>query len=416
MIRSGNVGNISSSDFELYKISKESPPQKIYHKLRKTNSVPKCLNLLSLRQEYFSKVEPTFTLSSTHVDNLNKVENRAHINNERVQIRIDIYPNSNNCLSNRIENSSIQNINENNNSIIILSSDFERNILKNIQRCGEISLMPLLRNLLSVTIPTMVRVITEKYLIPSVSKKTTRNIICAKFATATMLPVGLHLLGFIRDLRTGKIDLHNNHKLHARTISMSLIFVTHIFAFFSSKSDESLDSFVNSQLAAVCFYVPLRDFLQYFLRLQDNNVQQLKFNVCFTSAFFYSINQFFISLGTKKLADILTSCLPNKIITILIAFTTLNTIGETIDELTYRKINAIENKNNFLRIFLRSRSLKEIDIKSCGNQLCNTMAGRMTMISSLISIAYCFDSESILKNFLLGLVTILTYVSFFYVH
>lgn len=264
------------------------------------------------------------------------------------------------------------------------------------------------RNMLSVGIPTAMREYMAKNVLPFLLRNAPAgaNIALAGIAIAT--PIALQLMGIARDLHAGT---QTRASLAARLANIALI----TGAGSALVASGGAVAAANALVAAVFVYVPLRDAIQYFVRLGDNNKPSICLNVCSKSAAAYAVNQVLVSEGMELLARALEPLLGHTAAN-MVGKAIVNTTGEAVDEMTYRCINSLQQQNPSLQLNVTSRKAEELNLKTATDQLLNTIASRSALFATTFSAANAVPFSGVLNSMVIGASLGAGYLPFFYSH
>ncbi|MBF1994036.1 hypothetical protein HW114_00050 [Serratia symbiotica] len=277
-----------------------------------------------------------------------------------------------------------------------------------IHRHGKNTGLALKRNIVSVGLPTAVREYVRRSVLPVLFDKLPQAAPVSLGAIALATPIALQLIGLARDIHAGTIT---QKSLSSRLTNIALALGTGT----ALVATGGLSVAVNSLIAAVFSYVPLRDLSQYFLQLQDNNQGGFRFEPTSKSAAAYMVNQMTVDQGMNMLVHTLTPII-GELAANMLGRALINIAGETVDELTNRGFHATSYNNPELNFDLRFRPGNERTLKTAYNQLFDTLAGRATLFSS--STAGCFAAQKgdFRDSMVVGTILAIGYIPFIYTH
>jgi len=264
------------------------------------------------------------------------------------------------------------------------------------------------RNMLSVAIPTAMREYMAKNILPLLLRNApgTANIALAGIALA--VPIALQLLGIARDLHAGT---QTRASLSARLANIAMI----TGAGSALVATGGVAAAANALIAAVFVYVPIRDALQYFVKLGDNNKPSLNLSVCSKSAVVYTANQVLVSEGMDMLALALEPLL-GKAAANMVGKALVNTAGEAADEITFRTLNASEQENPAVEYSLNIRPADEINLKTGTDLLMNTITARSSLFATTFAAANAVPYAGVLSSIVIGGALGAGYIPFFFCH
>ena len=264
------------------------------------------------------------------------------------------------------------------------------------------------RNLLSVAIPTAMREYMAKNVLPVLLRNAPGTASIALAGIAIAAPIALQLLGIARDLHAGT---QTRESLSARLANIALV----TGAGSALVATGGVAAAANALIAAVFVYVPLRDALQYFLKLGDDNKPTLNLKVCSESAAVYTANQVLVSEGMTLLANALEPLL-GKTVANMVGKALVNTVGETADEMTYRTFNSWEQKNPGVEFSLTIRPAEEVNVKTATDMLLNTIAARSALFATTFAAAGAAPFSGVLNSIVIGAALGAGYLPFFFNH
>jgi len=268
--------------------------------------------------------------------------------------------------------------------------------------------LALARNLITVGIPTALREYVNRGLL---KKLFAENPLLAHTlgGAAIGFPIALQLIGIARDIHAGT---QSPESLRARLANISLTGLSGA----AVVATGGLTLAASALIAAVFVYVPLRDFLQYFLRLGDNNSGKIHLCATGKTAALYAFNQVAVDHSMTLLSDALTPMLGNSVAANMLARTLINIAGETGDELAFREFNAQAEHNPRLQFSLRFRRKDEISRQTALDHICNTLASRASLFSASFSNGFAVPFEGILNSMVIGATLGAGYTPFIYTH
>lgn len=277
-----------------------------------------------------------------------------------------------------------------------------RGFLQYLENTG----LALSRNLFSVGIPTALREYVNRGLLKKLFEE---NPLVARTlgGAAIGFPIALQLIGIARDLHNGR---QSPASLRARLANISLNGLSGAALVASG----GLTLAASALIAAVFVYVPLRDFIQYFLRLGDNNSGELHLKATAKSAALYAFNQVAVDQAMDMLSQALVPVIGDSVAANILGRALINIAGETGDELTWREFNAHQENNPCLQFNLGFRRKDEITCQSALDHLCNTLASRASLFSASFSNAYAVPFGGILNSMVIGATLGAGYVPFIF--
>jgi hypothetical protein len=198
-------------------------------------------------------------------------------------------------------------------------------------------------------------------------------------ATAALTPIALQVVGMARDARNGT---QTKSSLASR---VALIGLTG-GAIVGLAATGGLQAAAPALMAANLIYTPMRDVAQYVLKLGDNN-EQLPAEAIASAASSYFLNQVAVGEAMDAAADVLHPALPS-LAAHALGRSVVNMTGETVDETTFRGLQAYTTGNNQLEVSLSHRPLAEYSWESAASQLLDTHASRASLFSAAYGAAY----------------------------
>lgn len=275
---------------------------------------------------------------------------------------------------------------------------------RHIKNTGSI----LTRNAVSVGIPTAAREYVRRSALPALFTRLPQAAQVSLAGVGVAMPVVLQLAAIVRDIKEGT---QTPESLRSRLANIALVVGTGT----ALATTGGLSAAANALIAAVFVYVPVRDFSQYFLQLQDNNKGPLNIKATAFSATAYAGNQIAVDQGMDMLSDTLEPVM-GKLAANIVGRALVNIGGETLDELTSRGANAYVSNNAELKIDIDFRPRDEITRKTALDQICNTLASRASLFSAAFSGAYAVPVQGILNSMVVGGILGAGYIPFVYSH
>lgn len=264
------------------------------------------------------------------------------------------------------------------------------------------------RNLISVGVPTTAREYARRSVLPALFENLPMAARTTAGGVAAALPIVLQLAGVVRDIRAGT---QTPESLRARIANIMLVAGTGA----ALTATGGLSAAANALIAAIFVYVPLRDFSQYFLLLQDNNDSSAKLGPTALSAAAYTGNQIAVDQGMEMLASALEPSM-GALTANMVGRALINIGGETLDELTYRGLHAYSSSNPGLEFDLRFRARDKMTRETALDQVLNTLTGRASLFGAAFSGAYAAPIQGLLNSMVVGAILGAGYVPFIYGH
>lgn len=277
-----------------------------------------------------------------------------------------------------------------------------------LQRHGKNIGAVLGRNLFSVAIPTALRELFAKALLPSLTGHRHGVAHVAMGSIAIAIPIALQLLGIARDIHGGT---QTRATLSARLANIALI----TGAGSALVACGGVAAAANALIAAVFIYVPLRDITQYFMQLTDNSSPEINFNGCAKSAIAYTGNQILVSECMDMLAEALQPLL-GKVAANMLGKAMVNLAGETVDEISFRGFKAQETHNPAVELHLGLRPPAMINYQTATDQVLNTIASRTSLFAAAFSAVYALPVRGVASSMLIGVILGAAYLPFIYCH
>ena len=266
----------------------------------------------------------------------------------------------------------------------------------------------LTRNAVSVGMPTAAREYVRRAALPALFETLPQAAQVSLAGVSIAMPAVLQLAAIARDIKEGT---QTPETLRSRLANIALVVGTGT----ALAATGGLAVAANALIAAVFVYVPLREFSQYFLQLQDNNEGPLNIKATAFSAAVYAGNQIAVDQGMDMLSDALEPAM-GKLAANIVSRALVNIGGETLDELTSRSANAYVSHNPELKIGIDFRPKDEITRKTALDQVCNTLASRASLFSASFSGAYAAPVQGILNSMVVGGILGAGYTPFVYSH
>lgn len=268
--------------------------------------------------------------------------------------------------------------------------------------------LALARNLLTVGIPTALREYVNRGLLRQLFAE--EPLIARTLGGAAIgFPIALQLIAIARDMHAGT---QTPASLRARLANISLTGLSGV----ALVATGGLTLAASALVAAVFVYVPLRDLMQYFLRLGDNNSGALHLCATGKTAALYAFNQIAVDQAMDMLSEALTPVVGSSLVANILGRALINIAGETGDELAFREFNAHDESNLNLQFSLGLRRKDEISRQTALNCICNTLASRASLFSASFANAYAVPFGGILNSMVVGATLGAGYVPFIYTH
>lgn len=236
----------------------------------------------------------------------------------------------------------------------------------------------LMRNAVSVGLPTAIR----EGLRHAISEAFSDTVKIGLGGAAILMPLVLEIVGAYRDSQNGTATATT---MASRAVKGTLVLAAGIAAV----STGMLAAAGPALATATFLYAPLRDLVQYFLQLRDNNPDGINAAATVLSAGIYGINQ---TLVFQAMTTLVTAFEPEmgKAAANAAARAIMNIIGETLDEFTYRGLtNCFAGRSlGSLDITLSCRSFSEINASTAADQVFNSNAGRSGLCVTALATAF----------------------------
>lgn len=268
--------------------------------------------------------------------------------------------------------------------------------------------LALARNLITVGIPTALREYVNRGLLKKVFEG---NPMLARTLGGVTIgfPIALQLIAIARDINAGT---QSPASLRARLANITLTGLSGA----AVAATGGLTLAASSLIAAVFVYVPLRDLLQYFLRLGDNNSGEIHLCATGKTAALYVVNQVAVDHAMTMLSEALTPLVGNSVAANMLGRALINIAGETGDELAYRGFNAQAENNPHLQYHLGFRRKDEITRQTAMDHIFNTLASRASLFSTSFANGFAVPVEGILNSMVIGATLGAGYMPFIYTH
>lgn len=275
-------------------------------------------------------------------------------------------------------------------------------------QCLENAGLALVRNLFTVGISTALREYVNRGLLRPLFED---NPLMARTlgGAAIGFPIALQLIAIARDMRAGT---QTPASLRARLANISLTGLSGA----AVAATGGLTLAASAMIAAVFVYVPLRDFMQYFLQLGDNNSGELHLCATGKTTTLYTFNQTAVDQAMEMLSNALIPVVGSSLIANMLGRAIINIAGETGDELAFREFNAHEESNLQLQFSLGFRRKDDISLQTALDHICNTLASRASLFSSAFANAYAVPFGGILNSMVVGATMGAGYIPFIYTH
>lgn len=277
-----------------------------------------------------------------------------------------------------------------------------------IQRHGKNISQALGQKLLSVGISTAVREYMTRRGFPALLQPLPASVSVSLGAFALATPIVLQLAGIARDTCNGR---QTASSLGARLTNLALM----TGAIAALSATVGIGVATNALLAAIFVYVPLRDIIQYFLPLRDNNPPGINLCASASTALLYSVNQTLVSEGMNVLSAALLPALDHDLAEVC-GKALVNTVGETVDEITWRRLNAQRKHNSSLRLQWQVRKRHDINPQTLTDQLLNTIAARAALFGTSYSVSAATPLLPLLNSLVTGATLGASYLPFVYNH
>ncbi|GEM_PF-4758150 len=277
-----------------------------------------------------------------------------------------------------------------------------------IQRHGKNISQALGQKLLSVGISTALREYMSKRGFPALLQQVPASVSVSLGAFALATPIALQLAGIARDTCNGRQTVSS---LSARLANLAL--VSGSIGVLSATV--GIAAATHALLAAIFVYVPLRDIIQYLLPLRDNNPPGTNLCASTSSALLYGVNQTLVSEGMNLLSAALQPALERDFAEVC-GKALVNTLGETVDEITWRRLNAQFKHNPALHLQWQARARADFTTQTLTDQLLNTIAARAALFGTSYSVAAAAPLMPLLSSLVAGATLGASYVPFIYTH
>lgn len=289
------------------------------------------------------------------------------------------------------------------------ASDINTETLQSlVQRHGKNISQALGQKLLSVGISTAVREYMTRRGFPALLQPLPASVSVSLGAFALATPIVLQLAGIARDTCNGR---QTASSLGARLTNLALM----TGAIAALSATVGIGVATNALLAAIFVYVPLRDIIQYFLPLRDNNPPGINLCASASTALLYSVNQTLVSEGMNVLSAALQPALDHDLAEVC-GKALVNTVGETVDEITWRRLNAQCKQNSSLRLQWQVRKRHDINPQTLTDQLLNTIAARAALFGTSYSVSAATPLLPLLNSLVTGATLGASYLPFVYNH
>ncbi|MGL5757281.1 hypothetical protein [Plesiomonas sp.] len=262
------------------------------------------------------------------------------------------------------------------------------------------------RNMFSVGIPTASREYLRRAVLPSTSAATLTYMGVA----ACGLPVALEMIKLIRECCNCD-NASTKESLVARIANMSFVSASAIGLACSGGFLTAAPALI----AATFCYVPMRDAIQYFVRLSDNNRGGIEASPTLKTAACYIANQTAVDQLMTALSDVLTPYLGGVAANVL-GRAIANVAGECTDDMTYAIFNAISKENKNLNFSLTLRPKDQMTSESIINQVFTTVVARASLFTTSFASAYAVPFSGVAASLFGGAVLGVGYVPFIYAH
>lgn len=260
------------------------------------------------------------------------------------------------------------------------------------------------RNLLSVGIPTAAREYVRRGIgphIPDTALKAMGGVACG-------LPVALELIGLARECYN---NTYTKESLTARIANILTVSAASTGLVVSGNFIAAAPTLI----AAIFCYVPMRDAIQYFVQLSDNNDSGINGKATLGASTAYVANQTAVDQLITILSDALTPYVGSVSANVL-GRAIANIAGESTDDMTNSGFNALAKKNDNLQFSLSFRAKEDMTLASALDQVFTTLAGRASLFTTGFAVAYTLPLSGILASAAVGLTLGLGYIPFVYSH
>ncbi len=309
---------------------------------------------------------------------------------------------------------------------------------QSIQRNGTNIALSLARNTASVAVPTFCREMTRRTLLSQMVQASTTAGVAGAVVAGGALPIGLQAYGLWRDNHNGTQTTLSVASRVAQILATGSI----LTALAATGGTAALAAAAPALMGANFVYTPMRDAVQYFLRLGDNNnssrERPMSLGATAISAGVYGANQTGVGYGMDQLSSVLTPQInpgtttqgltqqpttdvttsSSGLLTTSLATTPkpletwneslakglgnglgrglVNLAGETFDDLVSRYTQTILNGTKDgkpLEFTLGIRPVNESTWTSFADQVTDAHASRSNLFASALSAAYLADSK-----------------------
>ncbi|MGL5990133.1 MAG: hypothetical protein ACRCZT_00340 [Plesiomonas sp.] len=260
------------------------------------------------------------------------------------------------------------------------------------------------RNLFSVGIPTAAREYVRHGIAPHIPDTALKGM----GGVACGLPVALELIGLARECYN---NTYTKESITARVVNILTVSMASAGLVASGNFIKAAPALI----AAVFCYVPMRDAIQYFVQLSDNNSSGINGKATLGASTAYVANQTAVDRLMTIISDALTPYVGSVAANVL-GRAIVNIAGESTDDMTNARFNALTKKNDNLQFSLAFRAKEDITLASALDQVFTTLAGRASLFTTGFAVAYTLPLSGVLASAAVGLTLGLGYIPFVYSH
>ncbi|MGL6001583.1 MAG: hypothetical protein ACRCZ4_05705, partial [Plesiomonas sp.] len=260
------------------------------------------------------------------------------------------------------------------------------------------------RNLFSVGIPTAAREYVRRGIAPHIPDTALKGM----GGVACGLPVALELIGLARECHN---KTYTKESITARVANILTVSAASAGLVVSGNFIAAAPTLI----AAVFCYVPMRDAIQYFVQLSDNNSSGINGKATLGTSTAYVANQTAVDQLMTIVSDALAPYVGSVAANVL-GRAIVNIAGESTDDMTNAGFNALAKKNDNLQFSLAFRDKENITLASALDQVFTTLAGRASLFTTGFAVAYTLPFSGVLASAAVGLTLGLGYIPFVYSH
>lgn len=266
----------------------------------------------------------------------------------------------------------------------------------------------LLRNSLSVGMPTAWREFLRRKLLPELLSKAPGSVAPVLGVISIITPVALQLAGLVRDYRNGTAT--------KKTVCARIaIILSETIPAAALISTGGLSAAAPALVAALFGYAFPRDVIQYFFRLKNTNSSDINIKTTVISAIAYGVNQTGVGFASAILAEKLKPFV-GEACAYIISHTLINLIGETTDEIVSNTVKAYVEEKPALKISAHVRAREDVTMNTAADTILNTAASRGGLFMSVYSASSAVNIQEAKANILASSILAINYIPFFYTH